>query len=53
MLYRRVSKNPEQVDRYAKDLPEDRWDKVLFNHALLGLALGVALLIASSDGRSR
>ena len=32
--------------RYAKDLPEDRLDKVLFNHALLGLALGVGLLIA-------
>ena len=46
VLYRRVSKNPEQVDRYAKDLPEDRWDKVLFNHALLGLALGVGLLVA-------
>lgn len=45
VLYRRVSKNAEQVDRYAKDLPEDRWDKVVFNHALLGLALGVALLI--------
>jgi stearoyl-CoA desaturase (delta-9 desaturase) len=46
VLYRRVSKNREQVVRYAKDLPEDRWDKALFNHALLGLALGVALLVA-------
>jgi stearoyl-CoA desaturase (delta-9 desaturase) len=46
VLYRRVSRNPQQVDRYARDLPEDRWDKVLFNHALLGLALGVGLLIA-------
>src|SRR5579871_4283066 len=45
VLYRRVSKNADQVARYAKDLPEDRWDKVLFNHALLGLALGVALLV--------
>jgi stearoyl-CoA desaturase (Delta-9 desaturase) len=46
VLYRRVARNPEQVARYAKDLPEDRWDKVVFNHALLGLALGVGLLIA-------
>lgn len=46
MLYRRVARKPDQVARYAKDLPEDRWDKVLFNHALLGLALGVGLLIA-------
>ena len=42
----RVSKNREQVVRYAKKLPEDRWDKVLFNDALLGLALGIGLLIA-------
>ena len=46
VLDRRVSKNREQVVRYAKDLPEDRWDKVLFNHALLGLALGIGLLVA-------
>ena len=41
-----MSKNAEKVARYAKDLPEDRWDKVLFNHALLGLAIGIGFLIA-------
>jgi stearoyl-CoA desaturase (delta-9 desaturase) len=46
LLYRRVARNREQVARYARDLPEDRWDKVLFNHALLGLALGIGLLVA-------
>jgi stearoyl-CoA desaturase (delta-9 desaturase) len=45
VLYRRVARNPVAVARYARDLPGDRWDKVLFNHALLGLGLGVALLI--------
>jgi stearoyl-CoA desaturase (delta-9 desaturase) len=46
ILYRRVARNPEAVDRYARDLPEDRWDKLLFNHALVGLAIGVGFLIA-------
>jgi stearoyl-CoA desaturase (Delta-9 desaturase) len=34
------------VARYARDLPEDRWDKLLFDHALLGLGVGIALLVA-------
>ena len=33
------------VSRYARDLPGDRWDTVLFDHALLGLGLGIGLLI--------
>ena len=45
LLYRRVARNPVAVARYARDLPGDRWDKVLFNHALLGLGVGVGLLI--------
>ena len=45
ILYRRVARNPVAVSRYARDLPGDRWDRVLFNHALLGLGLGVALLV--------
>jgi stearoyl-CoA desaturase (delta-9 desaturase) len=44
-LYRKVAKDESQVARYAKDLPPDRWDKVLFDHALLGLAIGIGLLI--------
>jgi stearoyl-CoA desaturase (Delta-9 desaturase) len=44
-LYRREANNPLTVQRYAKDLPPDRWDRVLFDHALLGLGIGVALLI--------
>jgi stearoyl-CoA desaturase (delta-9 desaturase) len=44
-LYRREAKNPLTVARYAKDLPPDRWDRILFDHALLGLGIGIALLI--------
>ena len=44
-LYRKEADNPETVARYAKDLPPDRWDKVLFDHALLGLGIGIGLLV--------
>ena len=43
-LYRKVAKDPEVVARYARDLPADRWDRVLFDHALVGLGIGIALL---------
>jgi stearoyl-CoA desaturase (delta-9 desaturase) len=45
-LYRRAAKDPATVERYAKDLPPDAWDRVLFDHGLLGLAIGIAFLIA-------
>jgi len=43
-LYRRAAKDPA-TSRYARDLPADRWDRVLFDHALLGLGLGIGLLV--------
>lgn len=46
VLYRRVARNPVAVTRYARDLPGDRWDRVLFDHALLGLGIGIAMLVA-------
>jgi stearoyl-CoA desaturase (delta-9 desaturase) len=44
-LYRREAANPETVARYARDLPRDRWDRLFFDHALVGLAIGIALLV--------
>lgn len=44
-LYRKVSRNERVVARYARDLPANRWDRCLFDHALLGLSIGVALLV--------
>jgi len=44
-LYRKVARDPEQVARYAKDLPRDRWDRVLFDHGWLGLAVGITFLV--------
>jgi stearoyl-CoA desaturase (delta-9 desaturase) len=43
-LYRKVAKDRAAVARYARDLPPDRWDRALFDHALLGLAVGIVLL---------
>jgi stearoyl-CoA desaturase (Delta-9 desaturase) len=44
-LYRREAANAETVARYAKDLPADRWDRLAFDRALVGLAIGTALLV--------
>lgn len=44
VLYRRAAHDEETISKYARDLPADRWDKVLFDHALVGLALGIAAL---------
>lgn len=45
LLYRKVARDPDSVARYAKDIPVDAWDTVLFDRAWLGLGLGVALLV--------
>ncbi|MGA2530871.1 MAG: fatty acid desaturase [Acidimicrobiales bacterium] len=43
-LYRKVARDGVTVQRYAKDLAPDRWDKVLFDHAFLGLGIGIGFL---------
>lgn len=43
-LYRKVAKDETQVARYARDVPPDRWDHLFFDHAIVGLGVGVALL---------
>lgn len=42
VLYRKTARDGVTVEKYARDLPADRWDRVLFDHALLGLAVGIA-----------
>jgi stearoyl-CoA desaturase (Delta-9 desaturase) len=44
-MYRRHARDGVTVNKYAKDLPADRWDKLVFDHALVGLGLGIAMLI--------
>jgi len=43
-LYRKVARDKATIERYARDLPADRWDRVLFDHDIVGLSLGSALL---------
>ena len=45
--YMRELKDPTLVSTYARDLRPDLWDKVLFNHGSLGLAVGIAALCLS------
>jgi stearoyl-CoA desaturase (delta-9 desaturase) len=44
-LYRRSAQDPETVNRYAKDMPADRWDRALFDRSIIGLVLGVVILV--------
>ncbi len=46
VLYRKVARDDANTAKYARDLPPDRWDRTLFDHAALGLGLGIALLCA-------
>lgn len=42
--YLQELKTPGLVEKYAKDLKPDAWDRVLFDRGLLGLAVGIATL---------
>ena len=46
LLYRKALRDPAIVGRYARDLPPDRWDQMLFDHAVIGLGLGIVALCA-------
>lgn len=42
--YLRESRKPDIVEKYARDIKEDVWDRLLFNHGLIGLGIGIATL---------
>jgi stearoyl-CoA desaturase (delta-9 desaturase) len=44
MLYRKVARDGENTRKYAKDLPPDRLDRVLYDHAVIGLGIGIVIL---------
>ena len=43
-LYLKEAKNPEVLERYAKDIVPDWSERVLFRHGLLGLIIGTTAL---------
>ena len=44
--YLREAKNPEIVEKYARDITDDWWERTLFRHGILGLGIGTASLCA-------
>jgi len=44
-LYRIALKDSSIVEKYAKDLPDDVWDKRMFGHHKTGLGIGIAILV--------
>jgi len=44
-LYKRAAADRENVRKYARDIPVDALDKYAFDHALLGLAIGISILV--------
>ncbi len=42
-LYRKVARDGLSVRKYARDLPPDRLDRVLFDHAFVGLGVGIGI----------
>lgn len=42
--YAREARNTETLERFASDLREDRLDRVIFSHGLVGLGAGIAAL---------
>lgn len=44
-LYRRAARDPETLRKYARDLRADRLDRLFFDHAFAGLAVGITILV--------
>jgi stearoyl-CoA desaturase (delta-9 desaturase) len=43
--YVREARNPETITRWAKDIKDDIWDRLLFNWGTAGAIVGVALVM--------
>jgi len=44
--YAKEAKNKEVVERYARDIQDDVWDRLFFNHGVAGLVLGIVAICA-------
>lgn len=42
--YQREGRNPDTIQTFARDIPEDRLDRAVFSKGWIGLVLGIALL---------
>jgi stearoyl-CoA desaturase (delta-9 desaturase) len=44
VMYHRAAHDHAMVDRYTHDMPENRWDRYVFDHETLGPLLGLGFL---------
>lgn len=44
-LYRKALSDPSLISKYARDLPDDKWDRWFFGHNKTGLGLGIVILM--------
>jgi len=42
--YAREARNPETLQKFAPDIPQDRWDRTLFSRGWVGPVIGLGLL---------
>jgi stearoyl-CoA desaturase (delta-9 desaturase) len=45
--YVREARKPEVIETYAKDIKQDRWDRLFFNHDRIGPLIGIVVLCAT------
>ena len=46
-LYKRCASDPANVQKYARDLPPDRLDRLAFDHSFAGLAIGITIIVVT------
>lgn len=46
-LYHRAARDGLTVERYARDLPADRWDRMLFDRGQLGVGITAVFFVAT------
>ena len=46
VYYMREARKPQTLETFAPDLVDDRWDRRLFSHGLVGVGLGTVFLCA-------
>ncbi|MCU1427943.1 MAG: fatty acid desaturase protein [Actinomycetia bacterium] len=44
-LYKSAAADPTNLRKYARDIPSDNLDRLLFDHALLGLGVGIVIMM--------
>ena len=52
LLYRRAARDPLLVRKYAPELKPDRWDRVLFDHGIAGVGLGIVITVLTCGLRA-